>query len=447
MNKLVKIFLLIIPLPIFGQNQLLDDYISLAFKQNIVLNQKNITVEKALLSLQSAQNLYQPNISFQGGYQTGEGGRSIGFPIGDILNPVYSTLNALTKTNNFPQINNVETNFFPRNFYDMKLVTTVPILNKDIAYNKELQVKNLVIQKVDYQLYKRELVKNIKSAYFTYLQALSLVKIFQNSLVIAEEGKKMNEKLISNGKGLPVYLYRSISEIAQIQSQIADAKKQVDASKMYFNFLINNDLNQDINASMDLTQEIIKLQKSRLLTSEKREEIDLLEKSVDLQKTRIKMNQSFYLPKLNGYLNVGSQSSNWMLNGKSSYYFLGMQIDIPIYGGKRNLIKIKESEKDLDFAQKTLENSTKQISLATEMALKNLSSSIVAFEASKKQSEAANAYQDLILKGYFEGVNTYIESIDARNQWTNSQLNYYVNQLKVILAHVHLEREKASYPL
>jgi len=184
------LLLLFVSLPLLGQKSVLDTYIATAFQQNITVQQKSIQVEKAMIALKTAQSLYQPNLSFQGAYQSGEGGRSIAFPVGDLLNPVYSTLNALTRTTQFPQISNVETNFFPRNFYDMKVQSTMPIYNKDLSYNKQLQSQQIELQQVDLSLYKRELVKQIKTAYFQYLLSLGLQKVYQNSLYVAQEGKK-----------------------------------------------------------------------------------------------------------------------------------------------------------------------------------------------------------------------------------------------------------------
>jgi hypothetical protein len=135
----MKYLLLFLTFPAMCQTSALDDYVKEAFQRNIALQQKSIQVEKAMLALKTAQSLYQPTVAFQGAYQSGEGGRSIAFPVGDLLNPVYSTLNALTRSNAFPQIANVETNFFPRDFYDMKLQTTMPIFNKDLSYNKQIQ--------------------------------------------------------------------------------------------------------------------------------------------------------------------------------------------------------------------------------------------------------------------------------------------------------------------
>ena len=448
MKLLLSLFLLLMPFAcILGQKSILDEYIELGFQQNIVVQQKLISAEKALLSLQSAQSLYQPTLAFQGGYQTGEGGRSISFPVGDMLNPVYATLNQLTKSSAFPQIANVETNFFPRNFYDVKLTTVMPIYNRDISINKEIQSQTLGIQKADIQVYKRELVKNIKTAYLNYLMAHKAIGIYQNGLLLAQEGKKINEKLLANGKGLPAYILRSENEVVQMASQLSEAEKQAESAKMYFNFLLNRELFTEIKTNFDEQEALDILKKNQIAEVDQREELGMLKQAISLQQSVVKMNESFYLPKLNGYLNLGSQSSNWDFNQKSTYYLLGMQVDIPIFSGKRNLNKIKQSAMDVDMAKKSLDLTSKQVSLALQIAQKNLTQTWVAFRASQKQIDVANTYQKLIDKGYKEGVNTYIETLDARSQWTNAHLALNINQFKILIAAAQVEREAASYPL
>jgi outer membrane protein TolC len=440
----MKYLLLLFALPVFGQKSVLDEYVATAFQQNITLQQKSIQVEKAMIALKTAQSLYQPSVAFQGGYQSGEGGRSIAFPVGDLLNPVYSTLNALTKSTAFPQIKNVETNFFPRDFYDVKVQTTMPLYNKDISYNKQIQEQSLSLQREDVTLYKRELVKQIKTSYFNYLLSLGLIKVYENSLNLALEGKKVNEKLLANGKGLPAYLLRSDSEIATIQAQIADALKQSQAAQYYFNFLLNRELNAEIRIDFEVEKAVSGVYS---VAPGVREELSLLTKSINLQETVLKMNESFYLPKLNGFVNLGSQSTIYDINAKSAYYFLGLQMDIPIFTGKRNLYKIKQSQLDIVSAKNALDLSTKQFNMATEIAQKNVQSSLVGFQASKKSYEAASAYLRLIEKGYKEGVSTYLETVDARNQWMNAQINYQLKQFNVLIAAAAYEREAASYPL
>ena len=97
MKKHIQIFAFFFPFvmlftKVSSQENRLQQYIDSALKNNIALQQKSISIEKAMYSLKTAKSLFQPTLAVQGSYQTGEGGRSISFPVGDLLNPVYSTL-------------------------------------------------------------------------------------------------------------------------------------------------------------------------------------------------------------------------------------------------------------------------------------------------------------------------------------------------------------------
>ena len=53
-----------------------DKYVDYGLKNNLVLQQKNVSLESAMYSLREARSLFLPSISLLGDYQSGEGGRS-----------------------------------------------------------------------------------------------------------------------------------------------------------------------------------------------------------------------------------------------------------------------------------------------------------------------------------------------------------------------------------
>ncbi|HRG80643.1 MAG TPA: TolC family protein, partial [Cyclobacteriaceae bacterium] len=148
--------------PVTGSaQQALDEYIEIGLKNNLVLQQKNISLEKAMLSLKIANGMFSPSLTLLGNFLSGTGGRSISFPVGDLLNPVYSTLNQMTGTDNFPQIENVNQNFFPKDFYDVRARASMPILNTDLIYNRKIRENQTLLQEYEVIIYKRELIRNI----------------------------------------------------------------------------------------------------------------------------------------------------------------------------------------------------------------------------------------------------------------------------------------------
>lgn len=427
----------------------LDAYIDSALQRNVVVQQKNISLQQASYALRIARGLFSPTIGFQASYQTADGGRDIQFPLGDLLNGAYATLNQLTQSQNFPQLENQKINFLPQNFYDARVRTSVPVINPELRYNRIVNQQQVQLSALDLDVYKRDLVKNVKAAYYNYLQTLESANIYQSALQLAREGKRMNEKLLENGKGLPAYVLRAESEIETVNAQLIAAQQDVDNAKRFFNFLLNRHQEMDIHIvdnSALADKEVIDLLEQDIRT-EGREEIKALRERIILRENLTKMSKAVYYPTLNGFLDLGSQAHNWKFDSQSRYYMLGLQLDIPIFSGNRNRYKIRQSNLGVEDAKLNLFQVSQQLEMTSRVALNNLRSAYHGLSASKKQQEAARAYQRLIDRGYREGTNSYIETVDARNQLTQAQLSVSIQLYKMLVAAANVERETASYSI
>ena len=116
------------------------------------------------------------------------------------MNPVYSTLNSLTGTDNFPQIKNVNEQFLPDNFHDTKLRLIQPLFNPDIYFNYKAQKELISVQEAHRRAYENELKFNIISAYYQYLQSEESINIYARTRELLTELLKLNQKLVANDK-------------------------------------------------------------------------------------------------------------------------------------------------------------------------------------------------------------------------------------------------------
>lgn len=432
-----------------GAQNPLDDYVTEGLRNNIVLQQKNISLEKSLLALKMANGMFLPSVSLLGNFTSGDGGRSIAFPVGDLLNPVYSTLNALTGTSNFPQVENVNTNFFPREFYDVRARASMPLFNTDLIYNRKIKSQQTLLQEYEIAIYQRELIKNIKSAYFTCLAAREGVSIYQSALARAQEGKRVNESLLANGKGLPAYVLRSQSEIENIQANLVQAERQVDNARLYFNFLLNRDAASEIITTYVPEEHIARATQAlqEPTSAQSREELYQVKTATELNTHVLHLTRSFWSPRLSGFIDVGAQAENLQYNRQANYYLFGFQLEMPLFAGFTNRHKIAQAKLDIKNTELSYRQVGQQVNMAAQMAKNGLTSTYQNYQSAQKQLEAAQSYQRLIEKGYKEGVNTFIEAVDARNQLTAAQLLVTVNQFNVLTALATLERETASLPL
>lgn len=419
----------------------LDNYIRQGLDSNLVLKQRSVQLEKALLTLSTAKSNFLPSVNFNASYTTAEGGRYSELPVGDMLNPVYTTLNQMTGTNAFPQIQNQQINFLPNNFYDTYIRTSVPLLNMDIYANKRIQEQKVELSSLDMQVYARELVKNIKVAYYNVIMASKSVEVYESNKKILEQNVALNEALIKQGKGLKVTLVKAQTELMKMNTSISTAKNQLKNAQAYFNFLINKPLDSEI-----LLEETSSAN-PQLEAKQEREEIQLINQSIEVQESVLKMNKNYWVPKINAFLDLGSQGTNWEVSRKSAYYMFGVSASIPIYNGSRNQQQIKQTKYELENAKLQLDQIEQQLELQRTQALRNVINAQENWETAKIQLEASKEYFALVSGANREGLTNQLEFIDASNQVTNAELFVLIQYQNYLSSLAELERAAATYPL
>src|SRR5215472_17244827 len=287
-------------------------YIDEALNNNLVLKEKEISLDKSLVALKEARSLFLPTTWFETDYTLAKGGRTIDIPVGDLLNSVYKTLNQLTATNKFPVVSNQSEQFLPNNFYDARIKTTMPLINPEIRFNKNIKQQETMLQQYEIDIYKRELVKEVKIAYYNFLMADKGISIYQSALQVVNENLRINRSLLANGKGLPAYVSRAESEVKEVESQLQNAANLYQNAKAYFNFLLNKSFTDSI-----IIAEVAPEEKEFSVSTEpnnnisEREEIKSLGVSKDINDNVLKMDQSFRIPKLNAFLDLASQGFNF----------------------------------------------------------------------------------------------------------------------------------------
>lgn len=421
-----------------------QEYIKEGLENNLVLKEKNVSLEKSLVSLKEAKSLFLPTTWFETQYTLAKGGRTIDIPVGDLMNPVYKTLNQLTGTNSFPTISNVSEQFLPNNFYDVRIKTTMPIINTDIKYNRLIKEEQIKLQQNEVDIYKRELLKEIKMAYYNYLMTGKAIAIYENALEVVKQNLRVNQSLLNNGKGLPAYVSRAESEVKSVESKLASTKNEQQNAKAYFNFLLNKPLSDSvISIDIKTSPELIASDANNDVSA--REELKSLSTAKNINQQVLKMNKAYKTPKLNAFLDLASQGFDFKVNNKSFFYLGGLQLQVPLFTGNRNLYKIQQTTLDTKSIDITTDKVKQQLQLAAFVSHNNITTAYNNYLASLKEEEASQKYFKLIDKGFNEGVNSFIEFLDARNQLTNAKLQTNINQFKLLAATADYERQTASY--
>lgn len=431
-----------------AQESTLENYIGEAFKNNQGLQGQQLQLEKSMYALKEARSLFLPNISFGASYSKAEGGRTIDLPIGDLFNPVYKSLNQLTNSNAFPNLPNQSILLNPDNYYDARFRTSLSLINSEIYYNEKIKNENISQQKAAVNVYKRELVKEIKTAYYKYYQAVKAEEIYNNALALVNENIRMNQSLLKNGMRNSTALTRSETEKQKIEASITQAAGNRKNVQAYINFLINRPLESPV--ILDTASFITENQTlSSIMNSntDGREELQELQSVIQTHELNKKLQSSYMVPKLNTYLDLGTQGFNFQYNNKTQYYVWGLNLEMNLFAGGMHKYRIQQANVGKQAAETSYKETSSQMQMQLLQSVNNLRTAISDYHNAKTQLFLAEKYYTDQNKVYKAGQLLYIELLDALTQLTNARLQVAVTIANMQVAYADAERNAATYPL
>ena len=322
----------------------------------------------------------------------------------------------------------------------------MPLFNADLKINREIKQQQITLRQTEVDVYKRELLRDLKIAYYNYILAGKAIDIYQNALEVVQQNLKINQSLLKNGKGLPAYVSRAESEVKSVESQLQTARNDQQNAKAYFNFLLNKPLN-DLVIENNIVLVEIQLPVSETASDniQNREELKTLSLAKAINQDVLKMNRSYRIPRVNTFVDLAAQGFDFKVNNKSFFYLAGLQVQIPLYAGNRNNYKIQQTLLDQKALDINTASTKQQLQLAAQISRNNIITAYNKYLSTMKQEEAAQKYFKLIDRGFSEGVNSFIEFLDARDQLTNTSLQVNITKYRVLSALADFERQTASY--
>lgn len=423
----------------------LDDYIREGLSSSQSIKQQTFVLEKNVYALKEAKSMFGPDVTFSTTYTKADGGRTIDFPTGDLLNGAYATLNQLTGSNSFPQLQNQRILLNPDNFYDAKFRTSLPILNAELIYNKRIKAQQVDLQKTEVLLYKRELVKEIKTAYYNYSKAVYATGIYESSLRLVEEGQRINTSLFDNSKVNRTVVLRSQNEVSRINASLTGAKKTAESAQYYFNFLINRPLTDSI-----LLDDITTLPAQEQLLGNSingREELTKLRIAKDINGNLNGLAKSYLIPKLGTFIDLGSQAFDWKFNSQSRYYLFGVSLEWNLFSSGKNNYRVKQTIADREALASQTDYVQQQLLTELKVRQAGMQTAIAQYEAAQSQLKISQTYYNDMVKLYKQGMAIYIELLDAQNQWIDAQLNTNIALYDTWIAYTAIERANASFTI
>jgi outer membrane protein len=431
-----------------AQSPVLDNYIQLGLKSNLQLQQEQLNYERSIQNLELARSLFLPQVSANASYTFADGGRKITIPVGDLMNLVYATLNSLTGTNNFPQIENSTTQFLPNNFHDTKLRLIQPLFNPDIYFNYKAKKELISVQEAQRRAYENELKFNIISAYYQYLQSEESLIIYDKTRELLTELVKINQKFVANDKATKDVVLNASYELNKIEFESARAKKNNQVAKSYFNFLLNRDLSAEIEKDSTIRTTLTAQKELSALTEtalSQRQEIKQLQGALQANEQVIGLSKgNAYLPNINFVGDVGYQGFKYKFDSPQQYWLVQFSLSWDLFKGGEKKTKIQQAKLDYQVTENRMEQLKKQIELQVIQSYYDLEATEQSYRAAQSGIKNAEKSFSIIRTKYIEGQALLIEYLDAQNKFTTASLAETIGAYELLRSEAALQKTIAN---
>jgi outer membrane protein TolC len=431
--------------PVYITEYTVHDYVLIGIEHNRSLLSAKLNRETAASELRSSRGRFLPEVTFDATYTLADGGRTIEFPIGDLLNPVYGSLNSLTGSQQFPtDLQNVNQQLLPDNYHETRLRVIQPLFNSDLYFSYRARRDLVTAEDARIQAVTDELTKDIKLSYIAYFAAKDQITIWESNRVLILELIRTTESMVNNGASTIDQLYAARFELTEVESNLASAHRQVQTARAYFNLLLNRDLHTSIHRDSLFLKSRSKywsaeeLQRNSITN---RAEFGQLSASSAAARNNLAMSRATILPDVFVVGDLGFQGTNYTFNSEQEYWMVQFGLRWSLFRGFQNREKIARAQIQVRQLDNQFADLLQNIQLLVDDAWQGWMEAKVKEQSAQDGLYAAESAFRIVKRRYEEGNALMVEYLRAQDNYIRAQLNTSLASYQLKSAEVVVERE------
>jgi outer membrane protein TolC len=410
-----------------GLQQVIDE----ALVANLELRAGGATVEQRLAALDQARARYLPVIDFAARYSVADGGRTIEFPVGDLLNPVYQTLG-------FPPVRNESIELLRDEEQETKVVLEQPLYEPRLGPAVDASRANAERAEADLTALRSQVIRDVKQAYYRWIAAQQAVTVLDATLAATRENLKANESLYRNGKVTRDLVYRAEADVLEIEQERLATASRTRIAQAYVNLLRNAPLDRPL-PDADLDAATIERFRARLLAalagrqvdtrqlqdvaSQRRAELKSLDAAIAAGEAQQALARAAFKPTLALGAEAGIQGTEYGFADEDRYVLASLVLRFNLFRGGADQAALREARAFTDSIRANRELANQRVRLEVQQALENFAVAEASLDTAAKRAEAASGAFTITSRKRDLGQINQAEFIDARRAQTDAQLN------------------------
>lgn len=434
-----------------------DMLVAEAFESNLGLSVVQAGVDQRLAALDVARARFLPTLDLQLRYSQADGGREIELPVGDLLNPVYSSLNALLAASGqpapFTPIANQTFSFLRDREQDSVLRLSQPLYDARISAARRQASYGHDAARYGLETYRLQLERDVRQAFYRWLASREAIDILAVTLELAEENERVNDSLYRNGKVTRDLVLRAEADRLKIDQQLARARATESLALRYVNLLCNAPLTRELE-SADVTDADLPRLAARIprptgtaaaalqyedTALQRRAELRQLEAGVAAAGESERIARAAFKPQLALAVDTGTQGSRWDYSDQDPYVMASVIVRFNLFSGGADRASVRAARArsaELEAGRALVEQ---QIRMQVHEALSELEVAEASLATASRRADAAAAAFAIVAKKRDLGQVSPADYLDAQRALTEARLNGNVTRYEALAALAQVE--------
>jgi outer membrane protein TolC len=421
-----------------GLREVLDD----ALAANLELRAGGAAIQQRLAALDQARARYLPALDIAARYSWADGGRTIEFPVGDLLNPVYATLDELLAASGqpprFPRIENQSITFLRGNEQETKLVLEQPLYEPRLGPAVAASRAEVDRATASLTALRSRVIRDTQQAYYLWIATQQAVLVLDATLELARSNLAANESLYRNGKVTRDLVLRAEADLLEVEQQRIAAASRVRIAQGYVNLLRNAPLAAPLpRAGIDAAaverfrESLVRRLAGRALESgplqqmatDRRAELQGLDAAIAGGEARQDLARAAFKPRLLLGAEAGIQGDDYGFSEDERYALASVVLRWNTFRGGADRAALAEARAFTEELRATRELAAQRVRLEVQQAVEDLEVADASLETALKRAEAADGALRIAARKRDLGQINQTEFIDARRTMTDANLN------------------------
>ena len=405
-----------------------QQYVAQALDSNLGLQGQDLQVDRSAAALDAAKARFWPELSLNARYTAAQGGRTIDFPIGQLLNPAYQTLNQLLiaqgQQPRFGTLTDQSIAFQREREQDTRLTLRQPLYQPAIPAAVAAQRELLGSEQFARLALARQLKRDVTVGYAGWLMAVGNEHIVLASSQLLAENLRVVTSLHSNGRITQDQVLRAQTEQLTVQQQLSAVRGAVAQARSYVNFLLNRPLETPLEEAVaDAAQAAQPAPPAQLRDDALRQRAELaqLQALGNAADAQLRIARAALGPQLALGIDAGTQGEAYRLGSGYNFVAASLVLSWKFFDGGASRAAADEARIASRRAALARQATAQRVALEVQQAIDGLAVARDALATATARQQAAEAALRIAGRKRDEGSISQVEYLDARTAATAAQ--------------------------